>query len=188
MSNYKFILILIIYLFCCITIYNSNPQKNIEINNQEIIPNTIPTTKINNIKIKEKITIEQPIGYLIINKINLNKPLYKISSPKNNIEENVTILKESIKPNEQNSIFFLAAHSGTGNIAFFNELDKLSINDEIILIYENIKYIYQVKDIWETTKDGNIEIIKEDKNQLILTTCSKTSQSKQLIINCIKKV
>lgn len=188
MSKYKIIIILIIYSLCCITIYSNKPEKNIDINKQETKTNILPTTKTNNIKVQQYIEEEQPIGYIKINKINLNKPLYPITSSKNNIEENVTILKESNPPNNKDSIFFLAAHSGTGDIAFFNELDKLNTNDEIILIYENIKYVYQVKDIWETTKDGSIEVIKENNNQLILTTCSKSSQSKQLIINCTKKV
>ena len=63
-----------------------------------------------------------------------------------------------------------------------------TLDDEIILNYKKITYIYKITKIWEIEKTGTISVEKENSTQLILTTCSKTSQSKQLIINCIKKV
>lgn len=130
---------------------------------------------------------KEEIGYIIIPKINLKGPLYPINSKKNTIEKNIAILKESIMPNENNSILILAAHSGTGKIAYFEQLDQLTINDEIIIKYHNKNYIYQVKDIWEEKKNGFININKELKKQLVLTTCSPKKNNTQLIINCIIK-
>ena len=129
----------------------------------------------------------EKVGKLIINKINLDEDIYNLNSSKNNVEEHVTILKESTMPNEDKSTFILAAHSGTGKIAYFEELDKLTINDEIILYYKNKKYIYIVKDIWEERKNGYIHINNEDKRQLVLTTCSPNKDKYQLIINCTEK-
>jgi len=126
-------------------------------------------------------------GELIINKINLDEELFSINSSENTIEKHVTILKESIYPDDDNSIMIIAAHSGIGRIAYFNELDKLEINDEIVLIYKDKKYIYVVKDIWEEKKNGYININKEKKKQLVLTTCSPNKDNYQLIINCIEK-
>ena len=114
----------------------------------------------------------EKIGQLIINKINLKQDLYKIESKKNNIEENVTIMKESNYPNISNGILILAAHSGTGKIAYFEKLDNLELKDNVIIIYNNKKYIYQITKIWEQKKNGYIKIKKENKKQLILTTCS----------------
>ena len=51
----------------------------------------------------------------------------------------------------------------------------------------NKQYIYIVKDIWEEPKNGYINVNKENKKQLILTTCSPTNSKKQLIVNCIEK-
>ena len=132
---------------------------------------------------KEK--TNQQIGYLKIDKINLQQPIYKITDNKNNIEESVTILKESIMPTEKNSIVFLAAHSGTGTIAYFENLNKLEIKDIIELKYKTKTYHYEVKDIWEENKSGYIHVNKNQKNQLILTTCSPTNNNKQLVVNCI---
>ena len=86
--------------------------------------------------IKEK---TNKIGYLQIDSIKIKEPIYEINSKENNIEEHVTILKESILPENDNSIVFIAAHSGTGNIAYFKNLDKLNINDLIILKINNKK-------------------------------------------------
>lgn len=136
---------------------------------------------------EEKIIKKNSFAELIINKINLDEELFSKDSSENNIEKHVTILNESIYPDNDNSIMIIAAHSGIGRIAYFNELDKLEINDEIILIYKDKEYIYIVKDIWEEKKTGYININREKKKQLVLTTCSPTRDKYQLIINCIEK-
>ena len=130
---------------------------------------------------------EKPLGTLIIKKINLKQSIYNKNSTENTVEKNVTVLNESIFPPNENSIIFLAAHSGTGKIAYFQRLDQLQEKDTVILIYNNKKYNYQVKDIWEEEKNGYINVNKEIEDQLILTTCSPTKNNLQLIINCIRK-
>ena len=153
------------------------------------------TEDINPIKIIENTKIIQKqetkdyysIGKLIIKKININHQLYEMNSEENTIEKNISILKESIFPDQEESIMILAAHSGEGKIAYFEELDQLEINDEIILIYKENKYTYKVKDIWEEKKNGYINVNKENSKQLILTTCSPKKSNYQLVVNCIEK-
>lgn len=170
---------LLIYLIICKYIYIT-----FKTNNTETIKIYIET-KINKIVKKET---EKPIGKLIINKINLEEKLYEKTSTHNNIEEHVTILNHSTEPSNKNSIVFLAAHSGTGKIAYFNELDNLKINDEVTLIYKNKTYIYKVNSISEVKKNGSIRVLKESTKQLVLTTCSPNKENYQLIINStIKK-
>lgn len=130
---------------------------------------------------------EEIIGNLIIDKINLDMPLYNIESKNNNIEENITILKESILPPKEKSIVFLAAHSGTSKISYFDDLDKLEINDTIFLTINNTENVYQIKNIYKQKKNGYIHINKENKDQLILTTCDPNNNKYQLIINSTKK-
>jgi LPXTG-site transpeptidase (sortase) family protein len=163
----KFCLCLILislYLFSCNYIYR-NTTKKIITNN--IIAISKPQ--------------ETPIGKLTITKIGLDNNLYNIKSSHNNIEENVTILKVD------SNIIILAAHSGIGRIAYFNNLNKLTINDEIKLLYQNHNYLYKVISIWEEDKNGYIHINKENNKQLVLTTCSPNHSNKQLIINSILK-
>ena len=114
-----FSITVIIYLILCNLIYNyyNNTQK-IKMNNDIKISNVIDN---------------EYLGYIYIPKINIKKNLFSIESNKNNIEYNVEILKETIFPDKDNSIVFLAAHSGSGNNAFFNDLKHLNNNDEIVL-------------------------------------------------------
>lgn len=130
---------------------------------------------------------DDSIATLIIRKININELLYAKESPKNTIEEHISILKESTLPNEENSILILAAHSGTGNVAYFKDLNKLQIDDDIEIIYRNKTYYYQVKEIWEEKKNGYIHINKEEGKQLILTTCDPIKKEYQIIVSCIEK-
>ena len=161
--------ILTIYCIICHEIYT----KNIIINKEDIITSKKTTYIVEN----------DQIGYLKIDKINLFQPLLKKESVHNNIEENVTILKDSIMPTEKNSIVFLAAHSGSGSIAFFKDLNKLEVGDIIELKYKNQIYHYQINNIWEERKNGYIHVNKTKLKQLILTTCSPEKENKQLIIN-----
>ena len=96
--------IILVYSICCIFIYNSHNSST---------KNIIPNIKRNDV-----------LATLRIDKINLNNPIYNLSDNRNNVEENVTILDESILPDNDNSIVFIAAHSGEGKIAYFNDLDK----------------------------------------------------------------
>ena len=132
-------------------------------------------------------TDNEIIGKIIIKKLNIANNLYKMESKKNNVNENVTILENSITPDKEDSIMFIAAHSGTGKLAFFKDLDKLKEGDSITLIYKDQNYDNIVKDYWEENKNGYINVVKEDKKQLILTTCSPTKEDKQLIINATEK-
>ncbi|MBR5369757.1 MAG: sortase [Bacilli bacterium] len=142
------------------------------------------STPLSIIKISkaESYNINNIYGQLIIKKINLKEELFPINSSENTIEKHVSILKESNK-----DLMIIAAHSGIGPIAYFQELDKLELNDEVILIIENKKETYIVKDIWEEKKNGYINFNKETKKQLILTTCSPNKEGYQLVINCIEK-
>ena len=189
MAKIKIIILLTIYSLICKGIYKTNDYNIVSIPENKTITENLTLEETN----KEESIQENPIientsiGSLIIEKINLNKPLYPINDKKNNIEENVTILPGSISPDKENSIIFLAAHSGPAPNSYFNDLDQLEEKDKIILNINNKEYTYEVTSIWETKKDGSIEVFKQSTNQLILTTCSKKDKNKQLIINTQKK-
>jgi len=159
-----------LYIVLLLLIVISTPLSIIKISTNNITNNT------------NSISNNDYYGKLIIDKINLNEELFPIDSNENTIERHVSILKDSNK-----DLMIIAAHSGIGPLAYFQELDKLELNDEIILIIENNKTIYIVKDIWEEKKNGYININKENNKQLILTTCSPNKEGYQLVINCIKK-
>jgi len=169
------ILIIIISVLTCLSL--------IKISNNNNYNNTIIDT-FNIIKSKKA---NNEIGSIKISSINIDEKLYKLDSEENNVDKHITLLKESIFPDNENSIVFIAAHSGTGDIAYFKDLDKLRKGDIIILEINNKSYKYIVKNSWEEKKNGYINVNKEDENQLILTTCSPNNMNKQLIVNCIEK-
>ena len=170
-KNLVSILLLTVYLGSCLLIYNNEKDiKSISTTNPERNTNTNYISTVN----KEE--NDEIIGTLTINKLNLSKKIYNIKSSHNNVEENVTILNDDI------NLIVLAAHSGPGYIAFFNNLDKLELNDTIKLNFKGKDLKYIVSNIEEQTKDGTIEINKTDKQRLILTTCSKKDKGKQLVV------
>ena len=170
MKYIKFIIIIVIYSLICFQTYNKVKVNSI----------SLSTIIGKNIK-KEK--HKEDINEYIIKKIGINKELYKIDSIENNVDKNITILEGSDLFDEESSFTIIAAHSGTGPIAYFKDLDKLNKNDEIEINYNGNNYTYIVKDIWNTKKTGSINVPKQNKKQLVLTTCSPNKNNYQLIIN-----
>ena len=123
------------------------------------------------IRIKKNVN-DNYIGVLEIPKIRLKKGFVNPFSVHNNISENITVLKPYMMPDEKNSTFLLAAHSGNSNISFFKYLYKLSIVDTVYVYYNNKKYIYKIVKCYEENKNGTITI--KDNNsirKIVLTTC-----------------
>ncbi|MCI8347451.1 MAG: sortase [Bacilli bacterium] len=163
--------ILIVYiLLCCYITYDNISFTNIS---------------IGDIVLKGSKPREIPIAKLEIKKLGINRYIYNFNSSYNTVEKNISILKESILPDHDNSIVFLAAHSGNSKISYFNNLGNLGLNDIVHFYYNNYKYSYQTTKIYEVKKNGYIGINKNTKKQLILTTCSTKHKRKQLIVESI---
>ena len=126
------------------------------------------------------------LAHLTIPKIKVDEDIYKIDSSYNNVNEHVTILKESVLPSDnKDSVVFLAAHSGSGHLAYFRNLNKLQDGDVVSFSYNNIIYTYRVVNVFEEEKDGDIEVSRSSNRQLVLTTCSPNNDDKQLIVDTI---
>lgn len=136
-----------------------------------------------NIINKEKIIEYDMI--LEIPKINLKKGILKKNDKKNNIDKNVTILKQSSYPNKNGNIF-LIAHSGTSKKSFFKRINKLNKKDIAYLFYKEKKYKYEVSNIYEIEKDNNIILKTDNVNNLFLITCSQNNKSNYLIVELKK--
>lgn len=183
----RLILLLTCYMIFCFSIYQNNnlKPKTIKSNNIERIENTsISKNEIikdnnNNSNIDDNL-----LATLSIKKINLKENIYPLTYKRNNVEEHVSILNGSNLNDD--SLIILAAHSGYGKIAYFNRLDELKVDDRIELTINNKVLVYRLKKSEKQEKTGKIEIIKENTQQLILTTCSKDDKSKQLVIYCEK--
>lgn len=130
------------------------------------------------------------IGILEIPKINLKRGFVDKNSKENNVEKNIAILSASSMPNVKRGNFILAGHSGSGYLAFFNDLYKLKKDDEIFVYYHNIKYTYQIVSIYNEQKTGSINIYRDPKKTVLtLITCTNNNDKEQTvyIANQIKK-
>ena len=100
----------------------------------------------------------------------------------NNIDYHVQILKPSDFPDVLNGNFILAAHSGSGSIAYFKNLYKVELNDIARVIYDGKRYTYKVVNIYKEDKDGSVGIYRDkNKTTLTLITCSKNDKNHQTI-------
>lgn len=138
----------------------------------------------------KQVTNNYYVGMLEIPKINLKQGFAAFGSPYNTIEKNITILPTSVYPDVELGNFILAGHSGQGSIAFFKNLYKIGKGDTAIVYYKNVKYTYQVVDIYEQNKTGVISVYRDyTKNTLTLITCTNNTKDKQTvyIANLINK-
>ncbi len=126
--------------------------------------------------------IESYIGYLEIPKINFRRGFYNIDSNLNTVESNIEIIKGSDMPNITNGNLIIAGHSGTGWKAFFKDLYKLKVGDEVIVTYAGINYRYKITNIYKEQNTGTVSIKRNyDKTTLTLITCTKDDSSTQTI-------
>ena len=170
-----------ILIFIFPIIYNKYQEKQEEIKLEYFFE----VSTIDNYNVIEDTKQEDYIAVLEIPSIDLKKGLYAIDSKNNNVNKNIEIIDSSDMPDITKGNFILAGHSGTGRIAFFDDLDKLIVDDTIIVYYKNIKYIYQINNIESIVKDGTIEIKREFESMITLTTCNQENKNEQLVITGI---
>lgn len=125
---------------------------------------------------------EMYIGYLSIPKINLKKGFFREDSKENDVEKNLYIVKGSSYPDVEKGNFIIAAHSGTGWKAFFNDLYKLVIGDNVIVTYNGKEYTYIIKKIYKQEKTGTIAIYRNyNETTLTLVTCTNNDSKTQTV-------
>lgn len=131
--------------------------------------------------VKQAVNNNLYIGTLEIPKLNFKRGFLNNGDEANNVDKNLFTVNSSTMPDQENNNLIIAAHSGTGPIAFFKDLYKLSLDDEAVVTYKNKKYYYQITNIYNVPKTGVVRISRDtSKNVLTLITCTfqdKTSQT-----------
>lgn len=124
------------------------------------------------------------IAVIKIDKIGLEKGLYSKDNVNNNVNKNIQILKESSYPDVEKGNFILAGHSGNSRVSYFRKLNKLDLDDEVSIFYNNHEYKYKVVNIYDIEKNGNANIIRNaEKTTLTLITC-RSNTNKQIVVIC----
>lgn len=165
---------------------------NLEINGNEqpkiINKGTVEEKSIvenNNVQNDKQSTItvnKDYFGYIDIPKINLVQGLVKLESSNNNVDKNIQTINPSDYPDIDKGNLILAAHSGSSSIAYFKHLYLLKKNDQVNIIYNNEKYIYNISNIYKVPKNGKVAIYRDkDKTTLTLITCTKNDDTTQTV-------
>ena len=157
-------------------------EEQQEINNEVNFDDNIEYQNKKNYKNKIKKT--NYFAVIKIPKINLEKGLCDKNTNCNNVNKNILVLNESDMPDKEKGNFILAGHSGSGRNAYFKNLYKLNIDDEISVFYNSNEYKYKMVNQYEIENKGIVNIVRnKDKTILTLITCSKDTK-KQTIIIC----
>ena len=167
------------------TTFKTKSEEDIALDNFYIEEKQIETTDDTTPEDVVEEKKDTPINYvavLRIPKINLKRGLVDRDSKYNNIKYNIMIHKESDTPDKEGGNVILVAHSGTSGVAYFRNVDKLSLNDEIYLDYNNKTYSYKITNIYDIEKTGIAPIRKETtKSTITLITC-RHSTNKQIVV------
>lgn len=127
-------------------------------------------------------TYEEYLGIIDIPKINLYKGFYNKNSALNNVKFNLYVLPESSYPDIDKGNLIIAGHSGNYNNSYFANLYHLVIDDTIVIHYNDLKYIYQIVNIYYEKKTGSVRIFRnKEKTTLTLITCTKDDSEHQTI-------
>ncbi len=184
--NFSLLIILVIAFFLSYHIYN---YCIIKFNNQKVdnylveyeIQDNYRENNIQKIEYQEK--SNDYLGVLLIPKLNFKQGFYNINDERNNVNQNIEVLKGSEMPDIKGSSLVIAGHKGESYLGYFNNLDKLAINDELDIIYQNQKYQYTIFDIYELERNGSISFTKNiHENYLVLTTCSKKNNLQLVVV------
>ena len=157
----------------------SSMNMDDNLNNQDTeTTNTVEETTEEN----TNYTYEEYLGIIDINKINLYKGFYNKDSNLNNVKFNLYVLPESNYPDVDGGNLIIAGHSGNYNNSYFANLYMLETNDDIIIRYNNKKYIYRINKIYNEEKTGRVRILRNKNNTtLTLITCTKDDNYHQTI-------
>lgn len=133
------------------------------------------------ISIEEKLVSNAYYAIIEIDNISLKRELYEINDPQNNVDKNIFVHEKSTFPSSSNSNIILASHSGIGSNAYFKDLYKLKINDQVKIYYNNFIWSYVIKEIEYQEKTGTLYLKEAYPEMLTLITCTKNDAKTQTI-------
>lgn len=186
------IILLVIGVFFLLSYFLYYGYKNKE--EKENIELYIESTSVVEVEEQEEVIVEEVkeekhdstfwVDYkaiLEIPKINLKKGMVESTKNFSSINYAISIDKSSNYPDEEGN-FILYAHSGNSKIAYFRNLNKLNVNDEVFVYYEDVKYNYQIINKYEIEKTGKMEVIRDSKRKLITMVTCISNTNKQVVL------
>lgn len=185
-----YLVIIGITFFTFYFMYNKALDRQAQDNVDDYIKDTsVVTEVIDEVSVEEneekQETNSNNINYtaiLEIPKISLKRGVVDNTRNFNSINYAISVDNSSNYPNEKGN-FILYSHSGNSNIAFFNRLYKLEINDDIYVYYNGIKYHYSIFKKYDIEKTGKAKVINlKDNKYITLITCNQNKKGYQIVI------
>lgn len=193
-KNKFFVLIIILLIASGLFIFfSSNHNKNVEKQESSDIKQYIEDSSIiftdkQNVQDKKTIT-NKYVAVLEIPEINLKRGLVALGDKRNNADYNIQTIEHSKMPDQKNGNLILAAHSGSSSVSYFKNLNKLKINDELIVYYNGVKYTYVLSNYYDIDKTGYADIVRDNnQNTLTLVTCKRGTNKQTIFISYLKSV
>lgn len=169
------------YYFCAYVLTEVHAMKNYECPESKTISEVKNDKKEEETKVVNSVKVSNYLAKLEIPKISLKRYLYAKDSYQNNVDKNVFVLNDSDMPDKVNGNFILAAHNGNTSVGHFKHLNQLTLNDEVIVYYNNSKYVYKVAKIYDVLKTGTVSI-KRDKSLTTITLITCLGSDRQLVV------
>lgn len=131
---------------------------------------------------KEKERIINYTAILEIPSINLKQGVVNSTKNFNSINYAISVDKNSNYPDAMGN-FILYAHSGNSNIAYFRNLNKVDINENIYVYYNGTKYQYKITNKYNIQKTGKAKVISSNSDRYItLITCNQSQKDQQIVV------
>lgn len=130
---------------------------------------------------KKNITINYT-AVLEIPSISLKRGVVDSTKNFSSINYAISVDKSSQYPNEYGN-FIMYAHSGNSSIAYFKNLTKVNINDEVYVYFNGIKYQYVIYEKYDIKKTGKA-VVKSSNNDKYITliTCNQNKEGYQTVL------
>lgn len=122
---------------------------------------------------------------IIIESIKIENEIH-VSGIKEEVK-GIVMFSEYGRPDIEGSNTIIGAHSGYGSNAYFNLLSKVDVGNEIILYYDNKKYIYLVEKVYEINEKDTSPLNKNEYSKLTIMTCKMGDSSKRIIVEASTK-
>ena len=105
-----------------------------------------------------------------------------IEIPKIDVNKNLLVHEISEFRKDGASMIVIAGHSGTSKVAYFRNLYKLEVGDEVKLYYGGNCYQYLVREIESQEKTGKLYLKNyQGLGVIVLITCTKNDDKHQTI-------
>lgn len=125
---------------------------------------------------------KKDVWFIEIEKINV-KGIVKPLDIRSKVIKGIVLFENYGRPNIKYSNTVIGSHSGNSVNSYFKDLDKLELNDEIILYYEGSVYKYVVIDSYQVIETNLTPLNNvKDKTTITLITCNKYNSNYRIIV------